>query len=207
MPPFTQVIFPKKGKTMGCDSDDFRNPQVHEGSAVLNPVGSRLADPMKYDDLKFQALPRQDLATEQARSVYVDADKGLNRIAEMTSVEDALCYAFTALGLKGHRRFYELVASIAVLHSNKNQDYAAQGDPFSNFRECEKAGIRPYDGLLTRLSDKFSRVMTLRNKEKNGQAQSVKSESVVDTLMDQAVYSLIGIALYEEESEEKSNVC
>lgn len=99
----------------------------------------------------------------------------------------------------GHTRFYELVTEMAILHAQKNQDYAAAGDPFSNFRQCEAAGIPAFDGCLTRLSDKYSRVMNLRKKEKNSQVRAVQDETITDTLKDMAVYALIAIALHEEE--------
>ncbi len=101
--------------------------------------------------------------------------------------------------LKGSPRFYQLLAKAAVLHSVKNQDYADSAhDPLSNFRACERAGIPAYDGLLTRLSDKNSRLERLSAKAKEGKGASVKSESVVDTHMDSAVYHLLAIILLEE---------
>lgn len=105
--------------------------------------------------------------------------------------------------LSGHPRFYELIKTIVSLHSSKNHDYAQESNPLSNFYDCERAGIPAYDGILTRLSDKFARVMNLRKKEKASQTRAVNDESVVDTHMDAAVYHLLAIVLYEQEQKEK----
>ena len=96
----------------------------------------------------------------------------------------------------GHPRFYELLDEIAELHSAKNHDYAGEGDPLRNLRACERMGMEPWIGVLVRLQDKASR---LESFVKQGQLK-VKNESLVDTLMDNAVYSLLGIILFEEGS-------
>ena len=96
----------------------------------------------------------------------------------------------------GHPRFYELLEKMSDLHLRKNQDYS--GDkPLANLKECEKLGISAWKGVLIRLSDKYSRIMQLANNE-----AQVKEESIIDTLMDQAVYSLLCIILLEEDDEE-----
>jgi len=99
----------------------------------------------------------------------------------------------------GHPKFYELLEEIGRLHDMKNADYAKQGEPLSNFKECKDFGVVPSKGVLVRLSDKWCRVKQLANKE----TPSVKSESIIDTLKDLAVYSLITIILYEEEKCQK----
>lgn len=96
--------------------------------------------------------------------------------------------------LNGHPRFYELLETIAELHSRKNSDYAKKTDPLSNFKECEDFGIPAFNGTLVRMSDKWSRIKQLTKK---GSA-SVKGEAITDTLMDMSVYALLAIILYEE---------
>lgn len=62
----------------------------------------------------------------------------------------------------------------------KNHDYGATDDPFANFRKHGE------EGILTRLSDKFSRIETLTTKE-----AKVKSESLKETIIDAINYLCI----------------
>jgi len=95
---------------------------------------------------------------------------------------------------QGHPRFYELLDEIAELHDKKNHDYAQDGDPLSNLRRSENFGIPGWKGILIRLSDKWSRLEELSKKEAR-----VKEESIKDTLLDNAIYSLLAVVLLEED--------
>ena len=99
---------------------------------------------------------------------------------------------------KGHPRFYELLEQIADLHERKNSDYAEDNDPLSNLRQCKQIGLPAWKGVIVRLMDKWDRTKRLTIK---GEA-AVKSETLTDTLMDTAVYSLLCIVLLEEAEEE-----
>jgi hypothetical protein len=94
----------------------------------------------------------------------------------------------------GHPKFYELLTEMAKLHSNKNHDYTDGVDPFLNFRLSETLGIPAWKGVLVRLTDKFSRITNFAKRE----TLKVSSESFRDTLLDNAVYSLIALILFEE---------
>ena len=94
-------------------------------------------------------------------------------------------------------RFYELLETMKNTHDAKRHDYANPDDVFANFRTCEQAGIPAWKGCCVRLGDKFSRIMGFAKKEK----LKVKDESIKDTLIDMANYSLIALILYEEEQE------
>lgn len=84
---------------------------------------------------------------------------------------------------------------MAEIHSKKNQDYAnSKIDPFRNFRMSEQIGIPAWKGSLIRMGDKFIRINNLALKGKN----AVKDETIVDTLIDLANYSIITAILYEE---------
>ena len=63
------------------------------------------------------------------------------------------------------------------------------------FRLSELAGISPWKGSVVRMGDKYARIS---NFIKKGDFK-FKEESIKDTLMDMAIYSLITIVLYEEE--------
>jgi hypothetical protein len=90
----------------------------------------------------------------------------------------------------GHPMFYELLDRMRDIHDRKNADYAVKGDPLQNFRECERAGIPMCDGILTRLSDKYARLMVTSKLEKAGGSPAV-AETIEDTLLDMANYALL----------------
>ena len=94
---------------------------------------------------------------------------------------------------RGHPRFYELITEICELHDKKNADYAKDSDPLSNFRMAEAFGIPASKGVLVRMSDKWSRIQEL------SKGKTPNNESLRDSLIDNAVYSLIEIILLEEE--------
>lgn len=93
----------------------------------------------------------------------------------------------------GHPRFYKLLEEMANLHSRKNHDYSGD-DPLSNLKSSIEIGIPAWKGILIRLMDKWARLKTFAKKE----ILEVKEESIKDTLMDNAVYSLLCIIIYEE---------
>lgn len=80
----------------------------------------------------------------------------------------------------------------------KNADYAGQGgnrDAFANLSMIEVAShgaIKAEHGFLTRMSDKWSRLLSLLT---SGREAQVKDESIEDTLLDLANYCLL-LAIY-----------
>lgn len=94
----------------------------------------------------------------------------------------------------GHPGFYKLLDEMAELHSRKNHDYAGTSDPLKNLRRSQSIGIDPFTGVMIRLQDKWSR---LEQFMQSGIMQ-VSNESVEDTLIDNAVYSLLAIILKRE---------
>lgn len=100
----------------------------------------------------------------------------------------------------GHPRFYELLETISDLHDRKNHDYAGDGDPLKNLRACERMGIPAWVGAAVRLQDKASRLEQFVKQRE----LKVKGESIKDTLMDNAVYSILAIVLYEEAEREQA---
>ena len=100
----------------------------------------------------------------------------------------------------GHPGFYKLLEKMAKMHNAKNHDYARDDDPLSNLRACKSLGIQPFVGVMVRLQDKWDRIISFITK---GELK-VKSESVKDTLMDNAVYSLLAIILLEEDEKPSS---
>ena len=97
----------------------------------------------------------------------------------------------------------EILHQAIDLHRRKNSTYTGgSSDVFANFRECEVFGIPAWKGVLCRMTDKWSRLRAL--------AQGVPDlvgESLVDTLMDNLVYSAICIGLYQELMNEDRRSC
>ncbi len=93
----------------------------------------------------------------------------------------------------GDPRFYALLEDIAELHSRKNHDYAKDGEPLSNFNRARALGVEPLTGVLVRMTDKWSRI------EELSRGKVAKNESLRDSLIDNAVYSLIAVLLLEEQ--------
>lgn len=91
-----------------------------------------------------------------------------------------------------HPRFEKILEEMKELHYAKDHDYAGK-EPLSNFRESSDIGVPPWKGVFIRLSDKYK-----RSKQLIGGTASVKSESLVDSLMDLANYAIICRILYEE---------
>ena len=73
----------------------------------------------------------------------------------------------------------------------KNHDYSGgdkSTDPFMNFTAVERMGICSTEqGFLTRMMDKMARISTLST----GTQAQVRDESVEDTLLDLANYSIL----------------
>ena len=101
---------------------------------------------------------------------------------------------------KQSRRFHDLLKTIAELHDKKQHDYGADEDIFANFRLSELSGVPAWQGSVIRMGDKYSRIS---NFIKKGEFK-FKEESIKDTLMDMAVYSLITMILFEEAEENEA---
>jgi hypothetical protein len=100
----------------------------------------------------------------------------------------------------GDPRFYALLEEIAELHSRKNHDYAKTDDPFSNFRKSQAFGVAPSRGVMVRMSDKWCRIEQLAG------GKTAKNESLRDSLIDLAVYSLLCALLLEDEDAASSQM-
>lgn len=85
----------------------------------------------------------------------------------------------------------------------KNADYTGVGDdPFANFRRVESLGITDtVRGFLVRMTDKLSRITSFAQKG----VLEVKDESVEDTLLDLANYSLLLAAFIKSERSANNN--
>src|SRR5260370_40553565 len=94
-------------------------------------------------------------------------------------------------------RFHELVQEIAELHDRKQADYGTDHDPFANVRASREWGVAPWIGALIRLNDKVTRLKSFAKKG------ALANESAEDSMRDIAVYALIALVLYEQETKER----
>ena len=91
--------------------------------------------------------------------------------------------------------FYLLLLEINELHKKKKADYANPSDRFSNFRiAAEFSGIKTYQSIENLIGVKQARLLELRSNNREP-----LNESVRDTLVDRAVYSLLAVLLFDEE--------
>ena len=97
-----------------------------------------------------------------------------------------------------HKEFYDLIDQIVDTFERKNHDYAGSDaqDMMQNFMRCENFGIKMSDGIITRMSDKITRMENLF-RTKN---QMVKDESLIDTVTDLSVYCLFLVIALKRES-------
>jgi hypothetical protein len=79
----------------------------------------------------------------------------------------------------------------------KNHDYAGD-EQWANFRMWKQSGNEEWTGVVCRMSDKMSRLLSF---VKQG---NVKNESIEDTFRDMFNYSFIGATLFKELSEENA---
>jgi len=96
--------------------------------------------------------------------------------------------------------FGTLLDEIKALHDSKNHDYAENDDPLSNLRRSEAFGIPAWKGVLVRLTDKWSRI------EQLAAGKEPKHESLRDSLIDNAVYSLLAVLLLDEQERARREV-
>ena len=101
----------------------------------------------------------------------------------------------------GHPRFYEIQEELAKLHSDKNYDYAAGGDPLGNF-ERRAAIYAMYPGLdlsdpaVVALLDATKQMEAVLWMYSNG--HKAKVEGKRSRMKDVAVLSVIDMILEEE---------
>jgi hypothetical protein len=92
--------------------------------------------------------------------------------------------------------YFDLLDTLRQLHISKSAGYGCPDgtDPLLNIRRgAEFVGIPAWQGAMVRLSDKVTR-LSVFNKTGN-----LPHESVEDTLLDLASYSLLALLLYREE--------
>jgi len=101
----------------------------------------------------------------------------------------------------GHKDYLRELFRCIEIHCLKNADYTGGGDdddPLANFKDSEKYGVENVTGIFLRMGDKMRRLQTF---SRNGKL-SVQGETVKDALRDIANYSLLALAMIDEQEEE-----
>lgn len=93
------------------------------------------------------------------------------------------------------KEFDSIIEKMKEIHHDKNHDYAGSGEYLSNLTGCKRMGLSAWKGTLVRMQDKMSR---LENFAKQNELK-VKNESVEDTFIDLAVYSILGLILFNND--------
>jgi hypothetical protein len=94
-----------------------------------------------------------------------------------------------------HTHMSATFAACLDVSRRKNQDYASTADPLANFRVCKQFGVTLPQGIMVRLSDKFSRIGNLLD----GHSPAVQDERLEDTIQDAINYlAILAYALATE---------
>jgi len=92
------------------------------------------------------------------------------------------------------KEFWGITKEMALLNAKKGQDYGTNENPLANCRASEAIGIPAWKGAYLRLKDKIKRLDTYCLKGK------LANEGVEDSFIDTAVYSIIALLLFREQS-------
>lgn len=93
-------------------------------------------------------------------------------------------------------RFTQLTERMVNTTQKKNVDYAEDYNAFANFEAVEyltAGNIKCEHGIFTRMTDKVKRIASLMFRR-----NVVRDESLLDSLLDLAVYCLILIIWFEQ---------
>lgn len=103
----------------------------------------------------------------------------------------------TGVALNPNDPFERVIMDMVATNRRKRADYAVDGNPWSNFDDTANAlgidGFTPVDSVNFNIEQKSARLRSLR---KNGRMQDPRNESVTDTYLDRAVYSVIALAMH-----------
>ena len=135
----------------------------------------------------------------------LEKGKEMVDVREALSVEELVENAVVLIDPLGqHKEYFDLIKHIIVTFKKKNNDYAGSDaqDFMKNFARCKNFGIDMVSGIVTRMSDKITRMENLFRLRD----QQVKDESLEDTILDLANYCLICvIAMRRKSNGEKEN--
>ncbi len=91
-----------------------------------------------------------------------------------------------------HDPFTSILDELEEMHDRKGRDYGTGEDPYANVRQSQEFGIEPWVGALVRANDKVKRL------QKAARGGTLSNEGVEDSLLDLAVYAIIGLILFRD---------
>lgn len=91
-------------------------------------------------------------------------------------------------------KFHSLLKKMADMHDKKSADYATDTNYYSNFENAAISASTSVDAVFrTMIGIKLARLAELQ-----GKGKTPKNESVMDSLIDLAVYATLYASYYEE---------
>lgn len=94
--------------------------------------------------------------------------------------------------------FEKLIIPIVEMNRRKRADYAKEGSLYHNFirnaNMFDMDGYTPLEDCLSMVARKFGRIVNLRGR-------TATNETVLDSYLDLAVYSVLALGLATEEAE------
>lgn len=97
--------------------------------------------------------------------------------------------------MNSSERFTAILKKIQETHDKKGADYGTDKDGLANIRQASEFGVEPWVGAILRVNDKMMRLKTFIKKGK------LVNESVEDSLLDLAVYTIIALTLYPDKTD------
>jgi hypothetical protein len=99
----------------------------------------------------------------------------------------------------------KILIEMAELSRRKRADYARDTNPLSNFyetaEEMRRDGMENFTAMASVKFNRAQKKVRLRALLANGRADSPANESVRDTLLDDAVYAVLALAIHDEEAQ------
>jgi len=163
-----------------------------DSATTTTSPGGFISDMQATNQLIREVVEARNRARLQAEEIQAEVQAEVDSAADMDiaspipEIEDGFHPA--------SRRFFALCEELKTMHRRKSSDYGCPGDPLANIRNgATFVGISPWRAAMVRLSDKVTRIAT------HNRTGSLQFESVADSLLDLASYSLLALLLYEEE--------
>ncbi len=141
-------------------------------------------------------MEERGMGATHSERPYVESVQEETPESEESREEDTGMFseeALRALGWEyGLPRFYVLLLEMGRIHSKKNHDYTSIHPLENFFRTAMDVGITPEQVVEVFISTKSVRIRTLLQSE-----SGPMNESLRDSYIDRAVYSMLGAAIAE----------
>lgn len=98
---------------------------------------------------------------------------------------------------------YDITESMKITHLKKDHDYCPDDQYLYNLRSSEAFGIPAWVGTLVRMGDKKNRCESAILSDR---VLLVDTESIADTLQDFSIYALLCAVLYQEYTNDESEI-